>query len=113
MIATRKTTYRTNGVSYYRPWVFLITDGGPNDDWQAAAHQVKQGEAAKSFAFFTVGVEGSNFDVLAQISTRAPVKLKGLNFRELFLWLSQSMQSVSQSSPGDKVALPPVGWADI
>lgn len=113
MIAARKTTYRANGISFYRPWVFLITDGGPSDAWQAASEQVKQGEASKSFAFFTVGVEGSNFDILAKISTRAPVKLKGLNFRDLFLWLSQSMQSVSQSSPGDKVSLPPAGWADI
>ena len=115
MVASRKATYRTNGISYYRPWVFLITDGGPDpgDPWQAAAVQVKQGEAAKSFAFFTVGVEGANLDVLAQIATRAPVKLKGLNFRDLFLWLSQSMQAVSQSSPGDKVSLPPAGWAEI
>lgn len=115
MIASRKVTYRTNGVSYYRPWVFLITDGGPDpgDPWQAAAVQVKQGEAAKTFAFFTVGVENANLEVLAQIATRAPVKLKGLNFRDLFLWLSQSMQAVSQSSPGDKVALPPAGWAEI
>jgi uncharacterized protein YegL len=115
MIAQRKATYRTNGVSFYRPWVFLITDGGPdpNDPWQTAAIQVKEGEASKSFAFFTVGVEGANLEVLAQIAIRAPVKLKGLNFRDLFLWLSQSMQAVSQSSPGDKVALPPPGWADI
>jgi uncharacterized protein YegL len=115
MIAQRKATYRTNGISYYRPWIFLITDGGPDpgDPWQAAALQVKQGEASKSFAFFTVGVEGASLDVLAQIATRAPVKLKGINFRDLFLWLSQSMQAVSQSSPGDKVALPPPGWADI
>jgi uncharacterized protein YegL len=113
MLATRKNAYRANGISYYRPWAFLITDGGPDDGGQAAAEMVKQGEAAKSFAFFTVGVEGSNFDVLAKIATRAPVKLKGLNFRDLFLWLSQSMQSVSQSSPGDMVLLPPAGWAEV
>ena len=95
LIAQRKSIYRTNGIAHYRPWVFLITDGGPdpNDPWQTAAVQVKQGEASKSFAFFTVGVEGADLDVLAQIATRAPVKLKGLNFRDLFLWLSQSMQS--------------------
>jgi uncharacterized protein YegL len=113
MLAARKSAYRTNGIAYYRPWAFLITDGGPDDGWQAAAEMVKQGEASKSFAFFTVGVERSKFDVLAKIATRAPVKLKGLNFRDLFLWLSQSMQSVSQSSPGDKVALPPAGWAEV
>jgi len=64
-------------------------------------------------AFFTVGVEGADFDVLAQIAARAPLKLKGLNFRDLFLWLSQSMQAVSQSSPGDNVALSPPGWAAV
>ena len=113
LIAQRKAIYRSNGISYYRPWMFLITDGGPGDHWQTAASQVKQGEASKSFAFFTVGVEGADFDILAQIATRAPVKLKGLNFRDLFLWLSQSMQAVSQSSPGDTVALLPPGWAEI
>ena len=67
---------------------------------------MKQGEASKSFAFFTVAVEKANIDVLAQISTRPPAKLNGVNFREMFVWLSQSMQAVSQSSPGD--ATPPL-----
>lgn len=115
MITKRKATYRSAGISFYRPWIFLITDGGPdpNDPWQSAAVQVKQGEASKSFAFFTVAVEGANMEVLAQISTRPPVKLKGVNFREMFLWLSQSMKAVSQSSPGDAVALPVPGWTEV
>lgn len=115
LITKEKATYRSAGVSYYRPWIFLITDGGPDpgDPWQTAAVQVKQGEASKSFAFFTVAVEGANMDVLAQISTRPPARLKGVNFREMFLWLSQSMQAVSQSSPGDTVPLPPPGWGEV
>lgn len=116
MVAQRKATYRANGISYFRPWIFLITDGGPDpgDPWQTAAAQVKQGEASKSFNFFPVGVEGANMGVLAQlVDTKPPMKLKGINFRELFLWLSQSMQAVSQSSPGDKVALPPMGWGEV
>ena len=115
MIASRKDLYRSNGISYYRPWVFLITDGGPDPDdpWRAAAEQVKQGEASKSFAFFTVGVEDANFDILSLIATRDPAKLKGLNFHDLFQWLSTSMKAVSQSSPEDKVSLPPAGWAEI
>lgn len=79
----------------------------------SAAAQVKQGEASKSFAFFTVAVEGANMEVLAQISARPPAKLKGVNFGEMFLWLSQSMQAVSQSSPGDTVALTTPGWTEV
>lgn len=41
-------------------------------------------------------------------------QLKGLQFRELFLWLSASMQVVSQSTHGGKAQLPPTdSWSEI
>lgn len=114
LLRQRKDEYRANGIAFYRPWVFLITDGAPTDDWQAAAALVREGETAKSFAFFAVAVGNANTDVLKQISARDPVRLEGLKFRELFQWLSNSMKSVSQSTPGDKVALSsPAGWAEV
>ena len=117
LIQVRKRQYKANGITYYRPWVFMITDGEPQgepDELVAqAAKRVREDEAQKHVAFFAVGVEGANLERLRGIAARQPVRLKGLNFRELFVWLSSSMQAVAQSKPDEQVPLAPAGWATL
>lgn len=113
MLDKRKAEYKTNGVPYYRPWVFLISDGAPNDEgWEAAAQRAKTGDANKSYAFFPVGVEGADLSILSLFSARKPKMLKGLMFHEMFAWLSSSLKSVSRSTPGDELRLESTdGWS--
>jgi len=85
------------------------TQGEPEGVVEQVTQRLKDDEANKRIAFFTV-VENANMASLSQISVRTPIKLKGLNFTEVFLWLSASMSAVSHSKLDEQVALPPVGW---
>ncbi|WRH68715.1 MAG: VWA domain-containing protein [Planktothrix sp. GU0601_MAG3] len=117
LVAARKLEYRNNGITYYRPWVFMITDGEPQGEpyrvTEEATRRIQEEEFKKQVAFFAVGVEGANLDKLAQIVQRTPLKLRGLDFREMFIWLSTSMQTVSHSKVDEQVALPPPGWGTV
>lgn len=114
-LQARKELYKRAGTQYFRPWLFLMTDGEPTDRWEEPAQALKREDSQKGLVFFAVGVERANMERLAAIAppSRPPLKLKGLMFAELFLWLSQSQQRVSHSRVGEQLELPPVGWAEV
>ena len=125
MVRQRKDGYRATGVDYYRPWIFMVTDGEPTDMkqgdplWEEVVTAVHEGEARKEFLFFTVGVEPADMALLTKIAPpeRPPVQLRPGRFAEMFAWLSRSQQRVSASRVGEQVALEnptgPAGWAEI
>ena len=111
LLDARKKVYRANGVTYYRPWVFLITDGGPDSGWEPSAKRLINAEKNKSVTTFCVGVAGANFEVLKEFGQRKPVQLQGLKFAEFFTWLSSSLATASASEPGLKVEMAdPSDW---
>jgi len=124
MLDRRKEEYKKEGIDYYRPWIFLITDGEPTDMnegdelWNEVTSLVHDGEREGKFLFFAVGVENADLETLGKIAppTRVPVKLKDNNFRDMFLWLSKSQSKVSASGVGDQIVLDDpfvFGWAEI
>lgn len=117
VLEARKQSYKQAGVSYYQPWLVLMSDGGPTDAYQMAAARLKQLGNEKKVLMFAVGI-GAKAD-LTRLSefcpdNRPPKRLQGLKFAEFFSWLSQSMARVSASTPGMNVTLPPSGgWESI
>ena len=114
MLEERKAEYKRQGVSYYQPWLVLMSDGAPTDDWNQAAAQLRGLAESKKLVSLPVGIGGADLRVLGEFSNRPAKPLAGLKFREFFVWLSQSMARVSQSTPGTAVKLPATsGWDSI
>jgi len=113
----RKQSYVQHGISYYRPWIFLLTDGEPTNDhgmpsdsYSSLIHPLELAAQEQKFTLFTVGidVDSRGREVLNDLSR--PFKgrcldLDNLKFEEMFLWLSVSLTGVSQSAPGEQVQL--------
>lgn len=116
LLAERKEQYRQAGITYYRPWVLMLTDGGPQgepvDIVEAAAWRLKDDERNKRVAFFAVGVQDADMHRLSEIVLRPPVHLKGLDFTEMFVWLSSSMQKLAMSGISEEIEAFPTGMMD-
>ncbi len=118
-LKARRHLYRQTGVSSYRPWVVLMTDGGPNDEWRNAAREMREmGERGR---IQYIGIEiGHQVDhrTMCQIlpANPGPVRLQGLKFKQFFRWLTDSLRSVSRSTPEQEsqVQFGDVrSWADL
>lgn len=128
-LTRQKQAYKSADLNYFRPWLFVITDGQPTDGhvFDSAAQRICEMEAANGVNVFAIGVGGeADLVQMAKFSkVRSPIPLKGLSFKEFFLWLSASMATASRSkepsrdAAGDpmsseQVALPPVtGWGEV
>jgi uncharacterized protein YegL len=117
LVEQGKRDLKSAGISYTRPWMMVISDGEPTDDsnlWSAAARECKAAEASKKVEVFAIGVEGANLQSLGELSTKPPLMLDGVKFRELFVWLSSSLSAASRSRPGDNLQLPSTDvWRNV
>ena len=114
LLEKRKKEYKDKGVDYFQPWLVLMTDGGPNGDISELNRAISRTVDMvnhKKITVFPIGIGSSaDMNVLAKFSpNRTPLKLKGLNFRNFFEWLSKSVSKTSHSMPGETFILYVVG----
>ncbi len=116
-IEARKAEYRAQGVSYYRPWLFVLTDGEPTDTHRekSARNRLQSAIESKKITYLPMGIGPmANISKLqsyypASANSRPVLKADAKNFKEAFVWLSNSIGVVSNSNPNvsAEVNLPP------
>ena len=120
-LEVRKEDYKNTGVDYYQPWLVLMTDGEPNGsetELNRAVARTNDLAKVRKLTIFPIGIgDEADMNCLAKFSPRRPpLRLKGMNFKEFFEWLSQSVSRTSQSMPGDTIKLDTEGikgWAEL
>lgn len=107
MVEEQKRLYSENGIAYNRPWIFLITDGHPTDHgWERAAAECRAADSAGRAVIFAIGTGEANLDTLNRFAPRTAM-IRGLCFKEFFVWLSQSMREASRLAPGSTTQIRP------
>jgi uncharacterized protein YegL len=105
MVRERSIVYRNTGTEPYKPWIILISDGAPDDPIDGIAQTVRDQDTKGKFKFWCLGVEGFDESTLRKLAPQTTFSLNGYNFVGFFDWLHKSLRAVSQSSPGEGVAI--------
>lgn len=110
MVKKRNSFYQQIGIPFFKPWIFMITDGLPNSSraaMQQAAQRIQKEENSGSngkLKFWVLGI--SNYDSSEMFKlTKRVVELRNHDFTGIFDWLSDSMTAISQSTVGETVPL--------
>lgn len=119
VVKDRKDYYKSKGLTYYRPWIVVMTDGDPypaNQDIDGIAQKIQEDADAKKYVFFMIGVGNEvHDDVLSKLTTSQfpAMRMDSVNFAEFFQWLSASATVVVNSDDlTDKnISIPQPTWA--
>ena len=111
MLRARKDNYRQHGIPYYRPWLFLVSDGMPTSspqEMQNAQSKLVGAVQNRELAWFPIGLDRESVLALdSSLVTGAPAKmLRHDRWGEFFVWLSNSVSVLSRSSSGDTIRMP-------
>ena len=114
VLEQRKDVYYSYGIDYYRPWMFLLTDGYATDPEleDEAIKTLRDYQKGKKVTFFPMGIgDKADFGKLSEYTadgTGLVFKAEKDNFASCFVWLSKSIRAIAHSDHNQDVPLPPV-----
>lgn len=103
----RKRLYKEQGIEYYRPWLFLLTDGRASDSERedAVTEQLRNAIKNRKVVYMPMGI-GENADLEKlrayyppEEKTKLLLKAEGDYFKEAFVWLGNSLTAIKESDP--------------
>ena len=119
MIEARKSDYRNNGVGYYRPWMFILTDGMTADvgNLSTTASRVRSIEQAKGVNTFAIMAGEAKHDdsrrQLQQMTDRV-LPMREAAYDELLEWMANSTIALSNSNTGEQVKMEDLStWLEV
>lgn len=106
-IEDRISRYKELGITYYRPWMFLLTDGAPTDEDREVEAKAKLHTAIENgkvvYIPMAIGENADRAKLQEYYPASATVKpvlaARANNFKEAFVWLSRSVSLVTNSDP--------------
>ncbi len=101
-LQARKSQLKENGIKYYQPMMFVITDGRPEGEdpsaWRAAIDRISPEVRNNKLTFFAIATGAADEAKLGEIASPARVKrLSGQSWDALFAWIAQSADAVAKS----------------
>ena len=118
MIDARRQLHKQTSIQSYVPWIFILTDGAPDEgeELNAAISRVQQlqqttppAQSPKLIVYACSTDSSAQAMGRLKAVTGRTYELKGLAYREVFLWLSASLKIASRATPGAPTTLPPTG----
>lgn len=97
--------YTRTKVNFYKPWIIMITNGGPADDISAVAGVVQSLQQADKLRFMALGTQDYDAVSLKRL-TDVVFRQDGDDYTSFFNWISKCMWAIAKTSPGEKPQLP-------
>ena len=116
VICNRRTEYAQNGISSYAPWVILMSDGKPGDNWEPAAQNLlaMTDKLRMQYIGIAIGDNASTKIMKKMLPPQpGPLKLSHVRFKEFFRWLSDSLSAVSCSCVSEQNIPQIKKWSDV
>jgi uncharacterized protein YegL len=119
-IEEEKAYLRTQGLSYHRPWLFVMSDGKPNEGsvWSEACREAQQAITGKKASVFAIAIDSGNPNELEQcvaelqkLTPRKVLVIESVKFSEFFVWLSNSMALASDTTAENPAMASNLGWS--